>query len=31
MNGSDVSDKDKMVGYGRPPAATRQPEDDTAT
>jgi len=23
MNGSDDSDKDKMVGYGRPPAATR--------
>src|SRR5262249_3318409 len=23
MNGSDASDKDKMVGYGRPPAATR--------
>jgi hypothetical protein len=23
MNGSDDSDKDKMVGYGRPPAAAR--------
>ena len=23
MNGSDDSDNDKMVGYGRPPAATR--------
>lgn len=23
MNGSDDSDKDKMVGYGRPPDATR--------
>src|SRR5262245_46917634 len=23
MNGSDDSDKDKMVGYGRPPSATR--------
>ena len=23
MNGSDDSDKDKMAGYGRPPAATR--------
>lgn len=23
MNGSDDSDKDKMVGYGRPPAATQ--------
>ena len=23
MNGSDDFDKDKMVGYGRPPAATR--------